>query len=145
MMLCGLSGPISRRPDVIQITLAFLITQFEALTSITSTLVVLRLMRTISCFSVTLYFSYIESQLSKGKVFLLEGIKCFEKIISTNRQADLINYLCKILEKVIESVSITDGLMQLMVTSHYKSMVKTSPSLYALIRKRIQQEFYSNV
>jgi len=102
-------------------------------------------MRTISCFSVALYFSYIESQLSKGKVFLLEGIKCFEKIISTNRQADLINYLCKILEKVIESVNITDGLMQLMVTSHYKSMVKTSPSLYALIRKRIQQEFYSNV
>ena len=80
MLLCTLSPYIYRRQDLGHLIYAFFITQCEVFVQTNSTIVSLRLMRTISCFSVTMYFSYIEKQIKKGKVFALEGLKCFEKI-----------------------------------------------------------------
>ena len=59
-MLCTLSKYVNSRLDIGELIYAFLITQAETLVKVTSSLVVLRLMRTISCYSIALYFPYIE-------------------------------------------------------------------------------------
>lgn len=85
MVLCSLSRFANRRDDVGQIVYAFLVTQFNAFTKPTSPIVVLRLMRTISCYPTALYFVYMEQQIKRGRVFAIEGLRCFGKIVKTNK------------------------------------------------------------
>lgn len=83
-------------------------------------------MRTISCFSVTMYFSYIEKQIKKGKVFALEGLKCFEKILKTNKFQEIFAYLAKVMTNLLSDISVTDSIMELIVISNYEAMVQKS-------------------
>jgi hypothetical protein len=84
-MLSGLAGLVNRRLDVGQIVYAFLITQAQPLSSIQAPLVVLRLIRAIGCYSISLYFSFLEQHLKRGKVFTLEALRAFQRILKTNR------------------------------------------------------------
>jgi len=85
MALSNLSVYINRRPDLGRLVSSFLVSHFQNLIAVQSHLVILRLMRTVSYFPSVMYFLYIESQFSQGKVFILEGIKSFERILKKNK------------------------------------------------------------
>ena len=73
---------------------AFFLTQFEALVNINSPIVVLRLVRCVSYYPSALYFLYIETQMHRGKAFIVEGIKALERILRTNKFSELFQFLC---------------------------------------------------
>lgn len=110
-MLCTLCPYVYRRQDIGHLVYAFFISQFDVFQKTFSTIVILRLMRIVSCYSVSLYFKFIEDQIKKGKVFAIEGLKCFEKILQTNQFKELFSYLAKIMTNLVGEVSITDSLM----------------------------------
>ena len=70
MLLCGISSHAKKRKDV-EAILALLFTQFEVIAQNSSPLVTLRLMRVISCYSMSMFFPFIQSQLARGRVFIL--------------------------------------------------------------------------
>jgi hypothetical protein len=94
MVLATLAPQINLRPDMNKVVYAFFLTQFEALVRLDSPLVILRIMRAISYYPSALYFLYIETQMSRGKVFILEGIKALERILRTNKFSELFQFLC---------------------------------------------------
>ena len=75
MVLAALAPQINLRIEMNKVVYAFFLTQFEALVRIDSPLVVLRIIRAISYYPSALYFLYIETQMCRGKAFILEGIK----------------------------------------------------------------------
>lgn len=75
MILAALAPQINLREDMNKVVYAFFFTQFEALVKIDSPLVVLRIIRAISYYPSALYFLYIETHISRGGVFVLEGVK----------------------------------------------------------------------
>ena len=85
MVLANLSRYINRRGDLSKLVESFLASHFSSLIQIKSHLAILRIMRLVSYYPTSLFFVYIDSQFCHGKVFILEGIKCFERIIRTNR------------------------------------------------------------
>lgn len=87
MLLSTLSPYICRRQDIAHLIFAFFISQFEVLTKTTSIIIKLRLIRVISCYSISLYFPYIESLIRSSKVFVVEGLRSFEKIVRGNKYA----------------------------------------------------------
>jgi hypothetical protein len=95
MVLAALSPQINLRSDMNKVVYAFFLTQFEALVRIESPLVVLRIMRCISYYPSALYFLYIETQMNRGKAFILEGVKALERILRTNKFSELFQFLCK--------------------------------------------------
>lgn len=54
-----------------KVVYAFFLTQFEALVRLDSPLVILRIIRAISYYPSALYFLYIETQMTRGKAFVL--------------------------------------------------------------------------
>lgn len=73
---------------------AFFLTQFEALVRIDSHIIILRIIRAIGYYPSALYFLYIETQMNRGNIFILEGIKALERILRTNKFAELFQFLC---------------------------------------------------
>ena len=136
-MLCGISTYANKRQDV-EAIYALLITQFQPLIKMNSPLVVLRLMRTISCYSIALYFDYIQESMKRGRVFVLEGIRCFERIIMTNQFKELNKLLATLMIKVLQNVSVTDSIMNLIVVQNYEKMVSKFPELYKAVREKIK-------
>ena len=81
-------------------------------------------MRVMSCYSIALYFPFIEEQMKKGRIYILEGLRCFVRILSTNKFAELFPFLTKTMINVLNDVSVTDELMNLIVISNFHTMVK---------------------
>ncbi len=75
MILAALAPQINLRLDMNKVVYAFFLTQFEALVRLDNHLVILRIIRAISYYPSALYFLYIETQMARGKAFVLEGIK----------------------------------------------------------------------
>jgi hypothetical protein len=111
MVLSVISTFINRRPDMNKVVYAFFLTQFELLVKITSPIVILRIMRVVSYYPCALYFLYIETQMSRGKVFIIEGIKSLERILRTNKFAELFQFLATIFSKLLGVIQITDPVM----------------------------------
>lgn len=145
MILSVISPYINHRPDMNKVVYAFFLTQFQLLVKITSPIVILRLMRVVSYFPCALYFLYIETQMSRGKIFIIQGIKSLQRILRTNRFAQLFSFLATIFSKLLGVIQITDPVMQLIVINNYDKMLKHSPDLYRLCRNKIKEEFLFNV
>lgn len=140
-MLSSIATHVNQRLDIGQVVYALLIAQFSQLSQCGHPLVALRLMRAISCYSVVLYFSYIEQQMDRGRVFLIEGLKCFARIIRNNKLNDLFESLSATMSHLISKVRISDDLVDLIVLVNYKTMVISSPQLFQAILTRIRDEF----
>jgi hypothetical protein len=119
MVLANLSGFINRRPDLQRLVSSFLVSHCNQILAITSHLVILRIMRAIAYYPSTMYFLYIETQMARGKIFILEGIKSFERIIKTNKYSELLELLSKIIINLMNSVRVSDPIMQLIVLNNY--------------------------
>jgi hypothetical protein len=111
MVLAALAPQINMRSEMNKIVYAFFLSQFEALVRINSPIVILRIMRTISYYPSALYFLYIETQMSRGKVFILEGIKALERILRTNKFSELFQFLSTIFTKLLAVVHVSDPVM----------------------------------
>jgi hypothetical protein len=94
MILAALAKQINRREDMNKVVYAFFLTQFEALVRIESPIVILRIVRAIGYYPSALYFLFIETQMNRGKIFIIEGIKALERILRTNKFAELFQFLC---------------------------------------------------
>ncbi len=136
-MLSTISSFANRRNDVSQIIYSLFITQYEVFSKINTPIVVLRLLRCIACYPSALYYSYIEHQIKKGRVFALEGLRCFEKIIRTNKYNELFKNLALIIANLIEFISVTDPIMDLIVNKQFEQMLKASSSLFEGILRKI--------
>jgi|LakMenEpi03Aug12_release.lakeMendotaPanAssembly.Ray.scaffolds.fasta_scaffold456342_1 hypothetical protein len=111
MVLAALAPQINLRTEMNKVVYAFFLTQFEALVRIDSPIVVLRIMRAISYYPSALYFLYIETQMSRGKAFILEGIKALERILRTNKFSELFQFLSTIFIKLLAVVRVSDPVM----------------------------------
>ena len=85
MILSTLSTYVNRRSDLSKLVSSFFISHVKNIIAIESHLVILRIMRAISYYPSAIYFLYIETQISMGKIFILEGIKSFERILKSNQ------------------------------------------------------------
>ena len=83
-ILANLSVYIKRRRDLNKTVSDFLVSFFPNIIKVQSNLVMLRVVRLTAYYPHSLYFYFIEATFSKGKVFILEGIKSFERIIRSN-------------------------------------------------------------
>lgn len=110
-MLSSLAPLALIRTDISKIVFAFLMSQKEVLSKTTSTIVSLRLMRAVAAYSVFDYFPYIESQIQKGRVFAIEGLKCFELILENNKIKEIFLMLARVMSTIIDKTNMTDAIM----------------------------------
>lgn len=111
MVLANLSRFINRRYDLYKLVNSFLASHFTNILQVKSHLPILRIIRLISYFPTAIYFVYIESHLTEGKVFIIEGIKSFERIIKTNRYPELLGILASIFVRLMGVIRISDPIM----------------------------------
>ena len=69
------------------------------------------MMRAVSYYPSAIFFLYIEAQFSQGKVFIIEGIKSFERILKANKFPELLDLLAKILINLLDLMKVSDPLM----------------------------------
>lgn len=130
MILSTLSRKINRRADLLKLVNSFFQSHFNTIIAIESHLVILRIMRAVSYFPSAIFFLYLETQMSTGKVFILEGIKSFERILKSNKYPELLDLLVKIIASIMGVIRISDPIMELIVINYYDSMLKKSHQLY---------------
>ena len=138
MVIASLSVQIYKRDDLKQLITGFFMSNFNTIITIGSKLVVLRIVRAVSYFPMGIYFLYIETQMSKDKVFILQGIKSFERILRSNKFPQAMKLLATIFNNLIGVIKINDPIMELMVLNCYETMLKASTSLYKKIRNKIK-------
>ena len=144
MVFSNLSNFVIRRSDLSRQLEGFLKSHMKSIIAVESHLVILRIIRTISYYPSAMYFLYVETQMGTGKAFILQGIKCFERILKSNRYPQLLQLLVKILKTLMGVIRISDPIFELIVINYYDSMLKASPSLYFRCRQKIKQQFYLN-
>lgn len=76
--------------------------------------------------------------MNKGKVFIVEGIKSFERILKTNRYNELLSLLSTIFSKLMGVIRISDPIMEVIILNSYDSMLKISQQLYYACRNKIK-------
>ena len=144
MILSTLSNYVNRRHDLSKTVSTFFVSHFKKIIDLKSHLVILRIMRAISYYPSAIYFLFIETQLTMGRVFILEGIKSFERILKCNNYPELLNLLSSIFMNLMEVMKVGDPLMQLIVMDYYETMLRRTPMLYFRCREKIKEEFYLN-
>lgn len=82
--------------------------------------------------------------MNKGKVFIVEGIKSFERILKTNRYNELLSLLATIFSKLMGVIKISDPIMEVIILNSYDTMLKKSQELYYACRNKIKEEFFVN-
>lgn len=132
MVLANLSRFINKRYDLNRLVNSFLASHFPNILQVKSHLPILRIIRLVSYYPTAIYFVYIESHLTEGKIFIIEGIKSFERIIKTNRYPELLGVLGSIFMRLMGVIRIGDPIMQIIVINHHSSMLKRQPELYKL-------------
>lgn len=80
MVLTCLRSYIIRDRECCKIVNASLVTFSAYFTSITDELLMLRILRTIGYFPISIYFEFMKTTMSKGKVFIIEGLQAFSRI-----------------------------------------------------------------
>jgi hypothetical protein len=95
-------------------------------------------MRVISYYPCALYFLYIEKQICRGPVFVLEGVKSLERILRTNRFNELFQFIGNIIGKLMNVLKVTDPIMELIIINNFEKMLMNSPYLYRLVRNKIK-------
>lgn len=119
MVLANLSRFINRRYDLLKLVNSFLSSHFTDIMKVKSHLPVLRIIRLISYYPSAIYFVYIESNFTLGKVFIIEGIKSLERIIKTNRYPELLGLLASIITRLMGVIKISDPVMQIIVLNQH--------------------------
>jgi hypothetical protein len=62
-----------------------LLSNKERFNQITDSLVLLRLIRFIGFYPAAAYYNLILKSMSRGKAFILEGLKSYDKIVKANK------------------------------------------------------------
>ncbi len=99
---------INKRDDLNKIVYAIFITHFEKLQRIETPIVLLRLIRAIGYYPTAVYYNVIKSKMSLGKVFVLEGLKSFERILKANRYPEIFDLLSEIFSELITVMNVND-------------------------------------
>lgn len=139
MVLANLSRFINRRYDLLKLVNSFMSSHFAEIMRVKSHLTVLRIIRLISYYPSAIYFVYIESHFTEGKVFIIEGIKSFERIIKTNRYPELLGLLASIITRLMGVIKISDPVMQIIMLNQHETMLKRHPLLYRQCREKIKE------
>jgi hypothetical protein len=99
----------------------------------------------IGYYPTTIYYHYIKSKMGLGKVFILEGLKSFERILKANRYPEIFDVLSEIFAELIAVMGIGDSIFATIIMNHYERILKKNMGLYSSVLIKLRDTFIENI
>lgn len=124
MVLTVISPLVFKREDLKHIIISLIITNFNVIIEVEEDLVRARLIRLVGYYTSSIYFAFIQKLMPYSKVYFLEGMCTFEKILKNKTYLEMFPIMHLVYLGFVDLVSVTDTIFERLILENYEKIMK---------------------
>ena len=78
----------------------------------------------VGYYPTAVYYPFIKVKMTESKVFVLEGLKSYERILKANKHPEIFALLSQVFEELLGMIAVNDSIFEIIVLNHYERMLR---------------------